>query len=106
MNAVALSPALAYAIVVATALLIVLLHLLRPRAMQRAVSSTVLWMQVLRQRRRYYPPWRWLLSLVLCLAIGIALALALGRPDGFSGAQSRLVIVLDNSASMATRTRD
>ena len=106
MNALALYPLLAYGLVGATALLIVLLHLLRPRALRRAVSSTVLWEAVLRQRSRYHTPWRWLLSLLLCLLIGLALALALGRPAGFGPEKSRVVVLLDNSPSMATRTRD
>ncbi len=106
MSALVLSPLLAYGLVVATALLIVLLHLLRPRALRRAVSSTVLWEAVLRQRSRYHTPWRWLLSLLLCLLIGLCLALALGRPEGLAPERTRVVVVLDNSPSMATRTRD
>jgi hypothetical protein len=106
MSALALSPLLAYGLVGVTALLIVLLHLLRPRALRRAVSSTVLWEAVLRQRSRYHTPWRWLLSLLLCLLVGLALAFALGRPAGFAPERSRVVVVLDNSPSMATRTRD
>ncbi|UCH47041.1 MAG: BatA domain-containing protein [Betaproteobacteria bacterium] len=106
MSALALSPLLAYGLVGVTALLIVLLHLLRPRALRRAVSSTVLWEAVLRQRSRYHTPWRWLLSLLLCLLVGLALAFALGRPEGFAPERSRVVVVLDNSPSMATRTRD
>ena len=106
MNALALSPLLAYGLVAATALLIILLHLLRPRPLRRAVSSTVLWAEILRQRRKYHTPWRWLLSLLLCLLVGLALALALGRPEGFAPDQSRVVVVLDNSPSMAVRTRD
>ncbi len=106
MNALALSPLLAYAVIAITALLIVLLHLLRPRALRRAVSSTVLWAEVLRQRSRYHAPWRWLLSLLLCLLVGLALALALGRPEGLGNDQLKVVVVLDNSPSMAARTRD
>ena len=60
---------LAYGLVGATALLILLLHLLRPRALRRAVASTVLWEVVLRQRSKYHTPWRWLLSLLLCLSV-------------------------------------
>jgi len=106
MNALALTPLAAYGLAGIVALLIILMHLLRPRPMQRAVSSMVLWEAVLRQRRKYHTRWRWLMSLLLCLVVGLALALALGRPDGFGPAQSRVVVLLDNSASMATRTRD
>ncbi len=106
MSALALSPLLAYALIGATALLIVLLHLLRPRPLRRAVSSTVLWEAVVRQRRKFHTPWRWLLSLLLCLLIGLSLALALGRPAGLVRDQTRVIVVLDNSPSMATGTRD
>lgn len=106
MNALVISPFLGYAVIAITALLIVLLHLLRPRALRRAVSSTVLWAEVLRQRSKYHAPWRWLLSLLLCLLAGLALALALGRPEGFGNEQLKVVVVLDNSPSMAARTRD
>jgi len=106
MNALVLSPFLGYAVIAITALLIVLLHLLRPRALRRAVSSTVLWAEALRQRSKYHAPWRWLVSLLLCLLVGVALAWALVRPEGFGSDQSKVVVVLDNSPSMAARTRD
>jgi len=106
MNALALSPLLAYTLIAVTALLVILLHLLRPRAMQRAVSSTVLWAEVLRQRGKYHAPWRWLLSLLLCLLVGLALAFALGRPEGIGAGQLKLIVVLDNGPSMAARTGD
>ncbi len=106
MNALALSPMIAYGLVGVVALLIFVIHLLRPRPMRRAVSSTVLWEDVLRQRKKYHTPWRWLTSLLLCLVVGLALALALGRPEGFMPEQSRVVVLLGNAPSMATRTRD
>ncbi len=106
MNALALSPLVAYGLVGAVALMIILMHLMRPRPMHRAVSSTVLWAEILRQRKKYHTPWRRLISLLLCLMVGLSLALALGRPEGFVPAQSKVVVLLDNSPSMATRTRD
>jgi hypothetical protein len=106
MNLLASSPWLAYGLVAVVALLIVLLHLLRPRPLHRAVASTLLWQAALRQRSKYHTPWRRLLSLLLCLLAGLSLALALGRPEGFAPNQSRVVVVLDNSPTMATRTGD
>ncbi len=106
MNFLAFSPLLAYSFLAAIAALILLLHLLRPRALRRVISSTVLWTDVLRAHRKYHAPWRWLLSLLLCLLIGLALALALTRPQGIGPAQLRVVVLLDNSPSMAARTRD
>jgi hypothetical protein len=106
MNFLAFSPLLAYSFLATIALLIVLLHLLRPRALRRVISSTVLWGEVIKAHRKHHAPWRWLLSLLLCLLIGLALALALTRPQGIGRAQSRVVVLLDNSPSMAARTRD
>jgi hypothetical protein len=61
----------------------------------------------MRQRKGTEKLWRWWLSLVLCLIAALALGLALTRA-GVSGAVSgaRLVLVLDNSPSMAARTSD
>ena len=106
MNFLAFSPLLAYSFLAAVATLILLLHLLRPRALRRVISSTVLWTEVIKAHRKYHAPWRWLLSLLLCLLIGLALALALTRPQGLGPAPSRVVVLLDNSPSMAARTRD
>lgn len=96
----------AYALLAAVAVLILLLHLLRPRALRQTISSTVLWAEVIKTHTKFHAPWRWLLSLLLCLFIGLALALALTRPQGVGPAQTRVVVLLDNSPSMAARTRD
>ena len=106
MNFLAFSPLLAYSFLAATAVLIFLLHLLRPRALQRTISSTVLWAEIIKSRRKYHAPWRWLLSLLLCLLIGLALMLALSRPHGLGFERSRVVLLLDNSPSMAAQMRD
>jgi hypothetical protein len=85
-----------------------LLHLLKPRAQRRVVASALLWRRVLGMRPRQPQRWRWWLSLVLALGIGLSLALALVRPDALAPGAGRkpLVVVLDNSPSMAARTRD
>ncbi len=108
MTFLAFSPLAAYALLGAVALVILLLHLLKPRPLRAVVASTLLWASVLKRRSRHAAPWRRLLSLLLCLGIGLSLALALGRPEvpalGLTG--KRAVLVLDNSPSMAARTRD
>jgi amino acid transporter len=96
MNLLATSPLFAYSFLATVALLIFLLHLLRPRALRRVISSTLLWMAVIRAQRKFHAPWRWLLSLVLCLVIGLALAMALARPHGIGSAPARVVMLLDN----------
>ena len=85
-----------------------LLHLLKPRAQRHIVASALLWRRVLGVRPRQPARWRWWLSLALALGIGLSLALALVRPDALAPGAGRkpLVVVLDNSPSMAARTRD
>ena len=101
------SPVLTFGLPAAIAALIVLLHLLKPRPRQLVVASTLLWASVAKRHKRSDRLWRWWLSLALCLAVGLAIGLALTRPDlpGAAGV-ARTVLVLDNSPSMAARTRD
>jgi hypothetical protein len=102
-----MTPALAYGLLAAIAALVVLLHLLKPRPQPVRVSSTLLWRRVVRTRKRRDRIWRWWLSLVLSLVIGLAIGLALTRPEApGSTPGTRLVLVLDNSPTMAVRTRD
>jgi len=97
----------AYALLAGVALIIVLLHLLKPRAQPLVVASALLWRRVLVARRQQPARWRWWLSLLLALGIGLSLAFALSAPKLAPGAGGqRLVLVLDNSPSMAARTRD
>jgi hypothetical protein len=104
----ALSPLAGYALLGGVALVIVLLHLLKPRPLRAVVASTLVWARVLGRRRRGPAHWRRWLSLLLALGIGLSLALALTRPElpalGLAG--KRTVLVLDNSPSMAARTLD
>jgi hypothetical protein len=96
----------ALALLGGVAALVVVLYLLRPLPRRLTVSSSLLWEQVLRSRKRRPERWRWWLSLLLALAIASCLALALSRPEvaALSGAAQELVIVVDDSATMATRT--
>jgi hypothetical protein len=94
--------------VLAVGALIVVLHVLRRRPPRVPFSSTVIWERVLRRRAARELRWRRLLSLLLALAAGLGLAFALTRPEapaiGLSAA--RILLVVDNAASMAARTRD
>ena len=94
--------------VLAVCVAIILLHLLRPRAVQQVLASTLLWSRVLRGPLRPVPRWRWWLSLLLSLAIGLSLALAALSPDLASVGLQRppLVVVLDDAPSMAARLPD
>jgi hypothetical protein len=102
----ALSPIFAYALLAGVALVIMLLHLLRPPPRQVVVSSLLLWARAIREQKR--PDARRLLSLLLALGAGLSLALALTRPEiGALGTIAhRLALVFDNSPSMAARMSD
>jgi hypothetical protein len=102
----AFSPLAAYALLGAVALVILLLHLLKPRPARTPVASTVLWASVLKRHGRRAAHWRRALALLLALGIGLSLAAALTRPQVAGLAGKRAVLVVDNSPSMAARTRD
>ncbi|HEV8644270.1 MAG TPA: BatA domain-containing protein [Burkholderiales bacterium] len=106
MRFLALSPIASYALLAGVALVILLLHLLKPPPRQVVVPSLVLWARVIRDRKR--PDARRLLSLLLALGAGLSLALALTRPEigAFGTSAHRLALVLDNSPSMAARMSD
>lgn len=88
--------------------LIVLAYLLKPKRRQIAISSLTLWGRVLRQQGALVSRWRWLLSLLLACTIGAGIALALSRPEipSLGASTQRVLLILDNSPTMATRTRD
>jgi len=88
---------------------IVALHLLRPRRRTVAVSATSLWREALRERQRGWGFERLLrsASLLLLLLAALAASLALAAPQWVApaGGEEELVLVLDASASMQTRSR-
>lgn len=106
MRFLALSPAAAFALLAIVALVIVLLHLLRPPPQRIMVPSALLWARIRRDAKR--PDARRLLLLLLALAAGLSMALALTRPDVpvIAASAERLLLILDNSPSMAARMRD
>jgi hypothetical protein len=102
----ALSPLAAYALLGGVALVIALLHLLRPPPLKVVVPSVLLWARSLRDRKRSIT--HRLIVLLLALTVGLSLALALTRPEipAIAPTAQRLTLILDNSASMAARTHD
>ena len=106
MNFLALSAPAAYALLAGVALAIALLHLLRPPRPSVTVASLLLWARAGRERKR--PFTRRLIALLLALGAGLSLALALTRAEipAIAPSAQRLLLVLDNSPSMAARTRD
>lgn len=84
------------------------LHLLRPRRRRVVLSTTTLWQAALKDRESTRGFRRLLsnLSLWLLLAIALALGLALAGPQWLTRAvdDADIVLVLDVSASMKTRS--
>lgn len=107
MNAFAVSPFVAGAIVIAIVLSVVLLYLLQPPARRRLVSSSLIWERVLEASRRASDRWRWWLSLFIASTIGVCVVLSVVRP-GLKGSDGsgKAIVVVDNSPTMATRTSD
>lgn len=109
MSFLALSPALAGLLLAATAATVALLYWLKPPPKRVVVPSNVLWNRLLREKKKqtFLDKLRWWISLILALAIGLSVATALGRPElGGDGVARDVVLVIDNSSTMATRTAD
>jgi hypothetical protein len=108
MRFLALSPLAALGLLALTAGLVVALYLLRPPPRRVLVPSHLLWLRLLREKKRRSDAWRWWISLLLALGIGLGMALGLTRPEieSLSGRLRRIAIVVDNGPTMATRSRD
>ena len=92
----------------AAALVVTALYLLKPPPRRLLVPSSLIWDRVLRDSHRTSDRLRWWLSLLLAVVIAVSIVIAVTRPrlTGAGGAADRLVLVLDNSPTMATRTTD
>ena len=108
MNFLALSSQAGYALLACVALLIVLMYWLKPRPLRVRVASNLIWRTLATSRQPALGRWRWWLSLLLALATGLSIALALTRPQApaLGGIARRVVLVLDDSSSMAARGQD
>ena len=89
---------------------VVFLYWLKPPPQRVIVPSTMLWDRLLKEKKRntWLDRLRWWLSLMLALTIGLSVASGIGRPE-FSALGSdvrNITVVIDNSATMATRTSD
>ena len=96
------------ALVGAVALTVLLLYLLKPSPRRLIVSSTLIWRRVLHARNRAPDRLRWWISLLLAMLIALTVASALTRPtlEALGSTAERVVLVLDNSATLATRASD
>jgi hypothetical protein len=89
---------------------IVALYFLKHRRRRIVVSSAQLWRRVLEHHleNSLFERLRRLFSVVVAVTIGLLVALAIARPevDWLTGRSRRLVIVLDTSPTLSTRTAD
>ena len=94
----------------ATVATVVFLYWLKPPPRRVVVPSTLLWDRLLKEKKRntLLDRLRWWVSLMLALIIGLSVASGMGRPELSSPGRDvrNITVVIDNSATMATRTAD
>ncbi|MEQ1881623.1 MAG: hypothetical protein ABL878_11710 [Burkholderiales bacterium] len=99
----ALAPAWA---ALAALIAVALLYRLKPPHRRLAIPSLLIWDRVLRKFHTGSDRLRWWLSMLLCALIAAVLAMVLLRSQwlaGEAGNSQRLILILDNSPTMATR---
>lgn len=108
MNALALSPFWAAVVALATALAVAALYRLKPPPRRLLVPSSLIWDRVLREGHHSTDRLRWWLSLLLAglIAVSIVFAVTGPQPAGTGEAARRLMLVLDDSPTMAARGTD
>ncbi len=82
------------------------LYLLKPPPQAVIVPSTLVWQRVADQQPRRNRWLRWLVSLLIATATGVFLVLALGGLERANAGGRDLVLIIDNSATMAARRGD
>ena len=87
---------------------VVALYWLKPPPRRVVVPSSLVWDRVLRESHPGSDRLRWWLSLLLAALIAAIVVSAIVplSPAGTSSAASKLIVVLDDSPTMATRTTD
>lgn len=108
MNPLALSASGAAAAALLGVALVVLLYLLKPPLRRFIVPSSLIWDRVLKLTHAGKDRLRWWLSVLLAAVIAAAVILAITRPQLIQtgAAGGKMVLVLDNSSTMATRATD
>ncbi|HKB84156.1 MAG TPA: hypothetical protein VKD04_13260, partial [Burkholderiales bacterium] len=108
MNASALPIYLSALALVATLAGVAALYWLKPPPRTVVVPSSLVWDRVLRESHPHPDRLRWWLSLLLAALIASAMVSTLVAPRAVAPAQaaSKLIVVLDDSPTMATRTTD
>ena len=108
MNALALPLYLSVLALVVAVGIVAALYWLKPPPRTVVVPSSLVWDRVLRESHPSPDRLRWWLSLLLAALTAAAMVSAVVplRPAGPGRAVSKLIVVLDDSPSMATRTTD
>ena len=108
MNPLALSASGAAIAALIGVALVLVLYLLKPPLRRFLVPSSLIWDRVLKQTHAGKDRLRWWLSVLLAALIAAAIIIAIARPEliatGAGG--GKLILVLDNSPTMATRATD
>ena len=101
---------LAAFLLASTVAVVVYLYWLKPPPQRVVVPSTLLWDRLLKEKKRntFFDRLRWWISLMLALIIGLSIASGMGQPELSSSGEDvrNITVVIDNSATMATRTSD
>jgi hypothetical protein len=105
------NPGLVTGLAVASLLIIAILYWIKPPPPTVIVSSSILWTRLMRERKRssILDKLRRLLSILIACIIAVFIVAALGGPELISSEESEIknaTIVMDNSGTMATLTRD
>ena len=110
MTFLGMSPGMMGVLLGATVATVVFLYWLKPPPQRVVVPSTLLWDRLLKEKKRntLLDRLRWWVSLMLALIIGLSVASGMGRPELSSPGRDvrNITVVIDNSATMATRTAD
>jgi Ca-activated chloride channel homolog len=108
MTFLALTPLQTALLALATTGIVVALYFLKVRRRRVLVSSAILWRRVLEEHSAHslWQRLRTIMSVLLAVAISLLIALSIARPhiDWLTGKPQRIVIILDTSPSMNTRT--
>jgi hypothetical protein len=110
MTFLALTPLQATLLAVFTAGSIIALYFLKLRHRRVFLSSSMVWRRVLDEKIAFsfWERIRKIISILLAVTIGLLIALSIARPqiEWLTGKTQRIVVVLDTSPSMNTRTAD
>src|SRR5262247_3584461 len=110
MTFLALSPLEAALLALLTSGAIVALYFLKLRHRRVVISSSILWRRVLDERQSHslWEKLRTIISVAIAVTVALLIVLALARPEieSLTGKNERVVIVLDTSPTMNTRTAD